>query len=416
MGMSLDDLASNATSAAGAARRRQITLLPEPEPRERRVHGDLGRRPRRRAARRVRRPLPAAVRRRGAARRRHRRRRRGVAVAAASCCRTSASTRSSGRPSSEYGFEPTRFDEMRRGAWDVHARVADMDINGVWASLCFPSFLPGFVGQRLTMWPDDDELALGRDARVQRLAPRRVVRRASRPLRPEPDRVPARPGRWRPTRSAATRRAASRRSRSRRRPTSSACRRSTPATGTRSSRRARRPRPCCACTSARRARRRRRRPTRRPRDRGPVRRVRHVRRGRLALLEDAGALPQHQICLSEGGIGWVAGHHRPARPLLRYQLGYLPTWRDVDVDRARCCGATSGSARSTTTSGFSRRDVSASSTSSSSPTTRTPTPRGPTRSRPRGAPRRPLGRRPAQICWQNAVELFRHPAPAHPLP
>src|SRR2546429_6330347 len=26
-----------------------------------------------------------------------------------------------GRPSSEYGFEPTRFDEMRRGAWDVDA-------------------------------------------------------------------------------------------------------------------------------------------------------------------------------------------------------------------------------------------------------------------------------------------------------
>src|SRR4249919_2908451 len=43
-----------------------------------------------------------------------------------------------GRPSSEYGFEPTRFDEMRRGAWDVQARLADMDLNGVWGSLCFP--------------------------------------------------------------------------------------------------------------------------------------------------------------------------------------------------------------------------------------------------------------------------------------
>jgi len=65
-----------------------------------------------------------------------------------------------GRPSTEYGFEPTRFDEMRRGAWDVNARVADMDVDVVWASLCFPSFLPGFVGQRLTLWPDSDELAL----------------------------------------------------------------------------------------------------------------------------------------------------------------------------------------------------------------------------------------------------------------
>src|SRR5689334_121116 len=49
-----------------------------------------------------------------------------------------------GRPVSEWGFEPVRFDQMRRGAWDIDARVADMDINGVYASLNFPSFLPGF--------------------------------------------------------------------------------------------------------------------------------------------------------------------------------------------------------------------------------------------------------------------------------
>ena len=64
-----------------------------------------------------------------------------------------------GRPREELSFEPTRFDEMRRGAWDVDARVTDMDVNGVQRSLCFPSFLPGFVGQRLTTWPDDPELA-----------------------------------------------------------------------------------------------------------------------------------------------------------------------------------------------------------------------------------------------------------------
>src|SRR6202045_1929099 len=54
-----------------------------------------------------------------------------------------------GRPVSEYGFEPSRFDEMRRGAWDIHERVRDMDLNGGYASLNFPSFLPGFAGQRL---------------------------------------------------------------------------------------------------------------------------------------------------------------------------------------------------------------------------------------------------------------------------
>jgi predicted TIM-barrel fold metal-dependent hydrolase len=64
-----------------------------------------------------------------------------------------------GRPREELSFEPTRFEYMRRGAWDVHERVRDMDINGIWASVCFPSFLPGFVGQRLTLWPDDEDLA-----------------------------------------------------------------------------------------------------------------------------------------------------------------------------------------------------------------------------------------------------------------
>ncbi|MDH5238059.1 MAG: amidohydrolase, partial [Acidimicrobiia bacterium] len=65
-----------------------------------------------------------------------------------------------GRPVDEYSFEPTRFDQMRRGAWDIEARLADMDLNGVYASLCFPSFLPGFTGQRLQQLTDDPELAL----------------------------------------------------------------------------------------------------------------------------------------------------------------------------------------------------------------------------------------------------------------
>ncbi len=64
-----------------------------------------------------------------------------------------------GRPRAEHTFEPSRFDHMRKGAWDAKSRLVDMDLNGVWASLCFPSFLPGFVGQRLTLWPKDEELA-----------------------------------------------------------------------------------------------------------------------------------------------------------------------------------------------------------------------------------------------------------------
>jgi predicted TIM-barrel fold metal-dependent hydrolase len=51
-----------------------------------------------------------------------------------------------GRPKDEWSMEPARFDEMRRGCWDIDARVADMDAGGVWASLCFPSLIAGFCG------------------------------------------------------------------------------------------------------------------------------------------------------------------------------------------------------------------------------------------------------------------------------
>jgi predicted TIM-barrel fold metal-dependent hydrolase len=64
-----------------------------------------------------------------------------------------------GRPVSEYSWEPARFDQMRRGAWDIDARVHDMDLNGIYASVNFPSFLAGFSGYRLQM-DHDPELAL----------------------------------------------------------------------------------------------------------------------------------------------------------------------------------------------------------------------------------------------------------------
>ncbi len=51
-----------------------------------------------------------------------------------------------GRPKDEWSMEPARFDEMRRGCWDATARIADMDLDGVHASLCFPSLIAGFAG------------------------------------------------------------------------------------------------------------------------------------------------------------------------------------------------------------------------------------------------------------------------------
>jgi predicted TIM-barrel fold metal-dependent hydrolase len=60
----------------------------------------------------------------------------------------------SGRPKSEWTDETVNLDEMRPGCWDVHQRVADMDLDGIWASLCFPSGAWGFTGRVLSMHQD----------------------------------------------------------------------------------------------------------------------------------------------------------------------------------------------------------------------------------------------------------------------
>jgi predicted TIM-barrel fold metal-dependent hydrolase len=65
-----------------------------------------------------------------------------------------------GRPIEECAMEPQRFEHMRRGAYDSDARVHDMDIDGVYASVCFPSALVGFGGQRLQLQSKDPDLAL----------------------------------------------------------------------------------------------------------------------------------------------------------------------------------------------------------------------------------------------------------------
>ena len=56
-------------------------------------------------------------------------------------------------------FEPARFSDMRRGAWDIHERVKDMDLGGIWASVCFPSVITGFCG-RVYSDCSDPELGL----------------------------------------------------------------------------------------------------------------------------------------------------------------------------------------------------------------------------------------------------------------
>ena len=55
-------------------------------------------------------------------------------------------------------LSPITYDEMRPGCYDPVARLADMDMNWVEASLCFPTF-PRFCGQTFTE-AKDKELAL----------------------------------------------------------------------------------------------------------------------------------------------------------------------------------------------------------------------------------------------------------------
>jgi predicted TIM-barrel fold metal-dependent hydrolase len=60
-----------------------------------------------------------------------------------------------GCPPEEYGLDPTRYDQMRPGCYDVHERVRDMNANGVLGSLNFPTFVH-FCGQLFARSKDKD--------------------------------------------------------------------------------------------------------------------------------------------------------------------------------------------------------------------------------------------------------------------
>jgi predicted TIM-barrel fold metal-dependent hydrolase len=234
-----------------------------------------------------------------------------------------------GRPSTEFGFEPTRFDQMRRGAWDVDARVADMDIDGVYASACFPSFLPGFVGQRLTLWPRDDELALTAmrayndwhldawaGAHPDRFIPNQITylrdpvvaageihRNAERGFKAAtfseaPDKLglpSIHSGHWEPLFRACAE------------------------TGTVL---------CLHVGSSGTS------PTTSDDAPPEIPAVLFGAYGMYSAVDwlyskVAVRFPDIKICLSEGGIGWVAGILDRLDHCYKYQLGYLPTWRDV---------------------------------------------------------------------------------------
>jgi predicted TIM-barrel fold metal-dependent hydrolase len=62
----------------------------------------------------------------------------------------------SGRTMSEWGTVPARFTEFRDGVRDSTRRLHDMDLCGVWASLCFGSLVWGFAGTRLSTYSDPE--------------------------------------------------------------------------------------------------------------------------------------------------------------------------------------------------------------------------------------------------------------------
>jgi predicted TIM-barrel fold metal-dependent hydrolase len=61
-----------------------------------------------------------------------------------------------GRPSDEWSMEPANFADMRRGCWDPRARLVDMDLDGVWASLHYPSLIAGFAGSNFSRCSDPE--------------------------------------------------------------------------------------------------------------------------------------------------------------------------------------------------------------------------------------------------------------------
>jgi predicted TIM-barrel fold metal-dependent hydrolase len=124
--------------------------------------------------------------------------------------------------------------------------------------------------------------------------------------------------------------------------------------------------------------------------------------------------PDIKICLSEGGIGWVAGIMDRLDHCYRYQLGYLPTWRDVDQSPTEVLRRNFWFCALDDDAGMTMRhrigvdhilvESDYPHADSSWPNTQTMLER---QLAQQGVPDDEVRR----ITWQNAAELFRHPVP-----
>src|ERR1700730_3134371 len=63
-----------------------------------------------------------------------------------------------GYPADEITTQGITFEQMRPGCWKPADRMADMDLNGGEAQMCFPNY-PRFCGQ-IFLWGKDRDLAL----------------------------------------------------------------------------------------------------------------------------------------------------------------------------------------------------------------------------------------------------------------
>jgi hypothetical protein len=114
--------------------------------------------------------------------------------------------------------------------------------------------------------------------------------------------------------------------------------------------------------------------------------------------------PEIRICLSEGGIGWVAGIIDRLDHCYRYQLGYLPTWRDMDLSPSEVLRRNFWFCALDDDAGMLVRDrigvghILVESDYQAMLTRQL---------RDQGVPDADARR----ITWQNASELFRHPVP-----
>ena len=260
MAISIDDLASN--SGFTLNEKGKVTLPPRPAPGGAPLHDRQLRRPHRRAAARVRRAAPGEVRRAGATDRRDRRPPRDVALRRPGAAQRRVQRRR--RPARRASTASTRPASTRcAGARGTsRARIHDMDLNGVYASLNFPSFLPGLRRASASSSSPTTPSSRSRASRAWndwnleewaghtpgRIIPLQIPYVLDPEVGAEEIRRNAERGFKAITFSEGP-------------APPRAARRCTPTTGIRSCARARRPAPSCACTSARRARRRRPRPT-----------------------------------------------------------------------------------------------------------------------------------------------------------